>query len=80
MVGRTYAGILGPLAMTVVIFRGVLSGAPTEGTLSAATLNLVVFAGIGMVVGSIAQSTVDDAVRAKLEAELERTRATDQDG
>jgi hypothetical protein len=70
-VGRTYAGILGPLAMVVVVTRGVVASASVEGTLSVAMTHLVVFAIVGLVVGSIAQSTVDTAVRTKLEKHLE---------
>ena len=42
--GRVYAGILGPLAMTVVICRGWFESGGVEGTLILATMHLVVFA------------------------------------
>jgi hypothetical protein len=67
---RVYAGILGPLAMTVVICRGWLSGGGAEGTLVLATISLVAFAVVGAILGHIAQSTIDESVRAKLEQEL----------
>lgn len=70
--GRAYAAILGLLAMAVVTTRGVVAGAGVEGTLTTATLNLIAFAAVGLVLGSIAESTVDNAVRTKLEQQLEQ--------
>ena len=40
---RVYAGILGPLAMAVVICRGWLGSGGVDGTLWLATIYLVVF-------------------------------------
>ena len=67
---RVYAGILGPLAMAVVICRGWLDSGGVEGTLSQATVYLVVFSIIGALVGHLAQTTVDESVRSKLEQQL----------
>jgi hypothetical protein len=67
---RVYAGILGPLAMAVVICRGWLDSGGVEGTLSLATVYLVVFSIIGALVGHLAQTTVDESVRSKLEQQL----------
>ena len=68
--GRTYAGILGPLAMAVVICRGWLGSAGATGTLTQAILFLALFAVVGAILGHVAQVTVDESVRAKLEAQL----------
>jgi hypothetical protein len=68
--GRVYAGILGPLAMAVVICRGWLDSGGVEGTLTQAIVFLFVFALIGAVLGHIAQVTVDESVRVKLESQL----------
>jgi hypothetical protein len=68
--GRVYAGILGPLAMTVVIFRGLLGSGGVESTLTQAILFLVLFALAGAFLGHVAQATVDESVRAKLESQL----------
>ena len=73
--GRLYAGILGPLAMCVVICRGWLGSGGVEGTLVQATVFLAVFAAIGAVLGQIAQATVDESVRVKLERELAHSTA-----
>jgi hypothetical protein len=69
--GRAYAGILGPLAMAVVICRGWLDSGGVEGTLAQAVTCLALFAVVGAIFGHLAQSTVDESVRAKLQAELE---------
>jgi hypothetical protein len=69
--GRVYAGILGPLAMAVVICRGWLGSGGVEGTLGLATLYLAIFSFVGAIIGQIAQSTVDESVRTKLEQQLQ---------
>jgi hypothetical protein len=69
-VSRIYAGILGPLAMTVAICRGWLASGGVEGTLWCAVLYLLGFAILGAVVGHIAQATIDESVRAGLEQQL----------
>jgi hypothetical protein len=74
--GRAYAGVLGPLAMAVVICRGWLVSGGVEGTLTQATLSLVLFSIVGAILGQIAQSTVDESVRAKLQAQLEQAEKT----
>ena len=68
--GRIYAGILGPVAMTVVICRGWLASGGVEGTLTLATVHLALFAVLGAVLGHLAQTTIDESVRAKLEQQL----------
>jgi hypothetical protein len=70
--GRVYAGVLGPLAMAVVICRGWLASGGVESTLSLATTSLVLFSIVGALIGQIAQSTVDESVRSKLESQLAR--------
>ena len=72
--GRRYAGVLGSLAMAVVILRGLLNSGGAAGTLTMATIAMVVFAAIGAILGRIAQSVVDESVRQKIEQEL-ATRA-----
>jgi hypothetical protein len=68
---RVYAGILGPLAMAVVICRGLLDSGGVEGTLTSATVYLAIFSVVGAIIGHIAQSTVDESVRAQLEQQLQ---------
>jgi hypothetical protein len=71
--GRVYAGILGPLAMAVVICRGWLSSGGVEGTLTQAIAFLFLFALVGGVLGHIAQAAIDESVRSKLEQQLRQT-------
>jgi hypothetical protein len=68
--GRTYAGILGPLAMAVVICRGWLGSGGVESTLSLAIAYLVLFSVVGAIIGQIAQATVDESVRVQLQEQL----------
>ena len=68
--GRIYAGILGPLAMAVVIGRGVLGSSGADGTLMTAILALAAFAVLGAILGHLAQNTIDESVRTRLEQQL----------
>ncbi len=68
--GRTYAGILGPLAFLITLVRGAIHAASASTTVFEATVFLVVFAAIGGLVGQIAAWIVDDSVRARLAAEM----------
>ena len=68
--GRTYAGILGPLAFSTVLSRALISGSTSLVALQTATLCLFVFAAIGYVAGQIAQTIVSDVVRARFDEEL----------
>jgi hypothetical protein len=68
--GRLYAVTLGSLAMAVVLCRGVMNSAGVEGNLTQAMLSMIVFAVVGSVLGHIAQTTVDESVRLKIEREL----------
>jgi hypothetical protein len=70
--GRAYAGILGPLAMAVVICRGVMGSGGVQSTLSLATIYLAIFSVVGALVGTIALSTIDESVRAKLQQQLDQ--------
>ena len=63
--GARFAVLLGSLAMTAVIVRGVRYGGGVEATLLAGTASLAVFAAVGYVLGALAQWTVEDAVRRK---------------
>lgn len=68
--GRVYAGILGPLAMAIVIGRGLVESGGIVGTLTNATVALAAFAALGAVLGHIAQTTIDESVRTQLEQQL----------
>ncbi len=68
--GRIYAGVLGTLAMVVVLCRGVMGAGGVEGTLTMATLSMIAFAIIGSFLGYIAEATIEESVRFKIEQEL----------
>ena len=70
--GRVYAGILGPLAMAVVICRGWLGSGGVEGTLTLANVSRPV-SRRRRVLGHLAQSTVDESVRAQARAAVNAT-------
>jgi hypothetical protein len=75
--GRTYAGILGPLAFTTILARSVIDTGSVESTMMLATICLFLFAGIGYLVGQVADSIVLEAVKANFDKEL-RARDTAQ--
>ncbi len=74
--GRVYAGVLGPLAMAVVICRGWFGSGDTLNTLSLATVYLAIFSIVGALIGQIAQATIDESVRAKLQQQLNQPAGT----
>ena len=67
---RVYAGILGPLAMAVIIGRGLLGSSGVEGTLTTATVYLLLFAALGAILGQVAEATIDESVRTQLQKQL----------
>ncbi|MDA8745538.1 hypothetical protein N9N28_12975 [Rubripirellula amarantea] len=71
--GRAYAGVLGYLAAAVTLTRGVIAGGGVEGTLLSAIAAMAIFAVTGFVLGSVAQVTVDQSVRERLESQLQAT-------
>lgn len=69
--GRTYAGILGPLAFTTILARSVIDTSSVESTMMVATVCLFLFAGIGYFVGQVADSIVLEAVKVNFNKELQ---------
>jgi hypothetical protein len=74
--GRAYAGILGPLALALIVLRGLKEQAGVETTLAAALGGLVLFAGLGYLVGWLAEHLVEEAVRTQFTAAMEAWRAS----
>jgi len=68
MMGRSYAGILGPLAFATVLFRGLILADGVEPTLELAMICLFAFSIVGFVVGGIAEATVLESVKTKFMA------------
>jgi hypothetical protein len=61
-VGRTYAGILGSLAMAVTLLRGVMAGGGVDETLVHGLIAMIVFMAIGFTIGAIADWMIEEAV------------------
>ena len=74
--GRIYAGILGPLALVVVVIRDLRHGGGGQSTMITASLCLLGFAAVGYTLGEIARWIVDDSVRGRAEAELAKRPGT----
>ena len=75
---RTYAGILGPLALVTSLARGIIHATDAESVLFGAWCSLLVFAAVGALVGWIAGRVVEESVSATIEAELPREETSDK--
>ncbi|NOY29182.1 MAG: hypothetical protein GXP28_03090 [Planctomycetes bacterium] len=67
---RTFAAVMALIGMQVTLLRAMKDGAGFEGTITTALAWMALFGAIGMVVGAIAQQTVDESVRTMIEAEF----------
>jgi len=79
-VGPKYARLLGPLAMGVVVFRGLVHGWSVESYMPTACICLFAFAAVGYVAGAIAQSTVEQSVSGRFEAEVKQRQEAESTG
>ena len=68
--GRTYAGILGPLAFLTIILRGLVSGATLFGTMQSAIFALVAFSFVGLIAGAIGNNIVHESIRTTMADEI----------
>jgi hypothetical protein len=68
--GREFAGILGLVAFCTTVLRGTIAGT-ADNALLTATVHLFAFAAAGWILGTIAQHTIDQSVRARFAAELQ---------
>lgn len=75
IMARAYAGVLGSLAVAVTFARGALAGAGFEGTAQTAVVAMLALAGVGLVVGWIAEATIDESVRQRLQTQIEQHEA-----
>ncbi len=69
--GRTYAGILGPLAFATVLFRGLILVDSTAPTLKLAMTCLFAFAIVGFVIGRVAEATILESVKTRIGIEMQ---------
>ena len=58
------------LAFATIIVRGIISQATLPDTVWAATISIPPFAVIGLLLGRIAQNTVNESVQATITAEM----------
>ena len=68
---RTYAGILAHVGMLVVLFRALKDGAGFDGTILTALVTMGLLAAVGMMIGAIAEATIEESVRSRMQAELD---------
>jgi len=69
-VARTFAAVMALIGMQVTLLRAMKEGAGFEGTIPIALAWMALLGAIGMIVGAIAETTVDESVRTLIEAEL----------
>ena len=73
---RTYAGILGPLALLTSLVHGMMHGGSTLSVVWTAWCATLVLSAVGYVLGWIAERLVEDAVQGRIAAELAVRRET----
>ena len=67
---RKYAGIMALIGMTTIMLRALKSGSELASAVPTALGWLCAFGAVGWLVGMIAESTIAESVRARLEEEL----------
>ena len=74
-----YAGILGILAFLTCLAHGTVHATDSDMVLLRGCGCLVGFAALGYLIGAIAERTIQESVRAVIEAEVEAARRADGD-
>jgi len=69
-VARSYAAILGPLALAISLLHGLLAGGGAAAGLWTAWAALWVFAAVGGVIGWLAEQTIRDSVNGRIAAQV----------
>ncbi len=67
---RSYIGVMALLGLIVVLLRAIKNGAGFESTMTTALLSMALLGLVGMIVATVADQTVSESVRSKIEAEL----------
>ena len=73
--GRSYAGVLGLVAFTTMVMRGVCHQSGASATFPVAAAMLFVFAGLGYLLGSIAEGAIAADLRARFAEEMARLQS-----
>jgi hypothetical protein len=79
-VAQLYAGILGLLAFATCLARGIVHGGGFESSLGTACLAMFMFAAVGLILGYVAQRTVEASVEQRVAAELAAEESTTPSG
>ncbi len=72
---RAYSGVLGAVAMSFVIVRGLWFGMLADEILSMCLVVFGLFAAVGYVIGTIADRTVCESVEKRFRSEIARLQA-----
>ena len=75
---RTFAAIMALIGMQVVLLRAIKDGAGLEGTVALALAWMALLGAVGMVVGYLAQQTIEESVRIQIETELAASAPEDE--
>ncbi|MBX3426536.1 MAG: hypothetical protein KF688_12715 [Pirellulales bacterium] len=67
---RRYAVIMGLVSLTVVLLRAFKNGGSLETAVFAGLSWMAIFAVLGGIVGTLAQTTIEDSIRVRIEADL----------
>ena len=72
---RAYSGVLGAVALSLVILRGLVLGMLPNEILSQGLVVFFVFAGIGYWIGFAAEKTVCESVENRFRSEMARLQS-----
>ncbi|MCH7720646.1 MAG: hypothetical protein IH988_06600 [Planctomycetes bacterium] len=79
MVARVAGALLGLLAFSITVFTGLWVNNPIDTTLSRALWALCIFCGIGLVLGTAAQASINEQIRARRSQRLDEPASPEGD-
>ena len=79
MIARVAGAGLGLLSFSITVFAGLWIDNPVSITLSRALWALLVFCTIGLILGSAAQASIDEQIRARGSLHLDDPSSGDRD-
>jgi hypothetical protein len=77
--GRNYAAVLGILAFSTTLARGLVHGSGLQATLETAIGQSIAFAAVGWIIGESAAWIVEDSVRSELKTDSPGTTPANVD-
>lgn len=75
---RQYAAVLALVGMSTVLFRALRHGSGVESAVTGGLSWMAIMGLVGLVVGAIAQSTIEESVRLSMEQEYAATELARQ--